>query len=118
QRREVGVLTTRRKLAGLTSLFAAVTMVASACGAGSSSGDGDDNGEGTMKLKSSSDTAMLAELDSAIEAEKPIVVTLWHPHWAYSRYDLKDLEDPKNAMGETEELHIAAREGFSDDYPE
>jgi len=71
-----------------------------------------------MSLKSSSDTAMLAELDKAIQEEKPIVVTLWHPHWAYSRYDLKDLEDPKNAMGETEELHIAAREGFSDDYPD
>src|SRR5699024_10243525 len=60
---------------------------------------------------------MLSALDKAIQAKDPIVVTLWHPHWAYSRYDLKDLEDPKGAMGETEKLHIAARKGFTDDFP-
>ncbi|PXY19407.1 glycine betaine ABC transporter substrate-binding protein [Prauserella muralis] len=73
---------------------------------------------GAMKLQSSSSTAMLAALEGAIKDQKPIVVTLWHPHWAYSRWDLKDLEDPKGAMGEGEELHSLGREGFSADYPE
>lgn len=114
------MLTKRRKAAGATSLFAAMTLVATACGAGNSSGDGGDGngGGGSMSLKSSSEGAMLASLDKAIDSEKPIVVTLWHPHWAYSRYDLKDLKDPKNAMGEAEKLHFAARDGFSDDHPD
>ena len=38
---------------------------------------------------------MLTELDSAIAAEEPIVVTLWQPHWAYAKYELKNLADPE-----------------------
>jgi hypothetical protein len=60
---------------------------------------------------------MLAELERAYGNEEPIVVTLWHPHWAYGAYDLKDLEDPEGVMGEAEELHAIARAGFSDDCP-
>ena len=74
--------------------------------------------EGSMTLQKSSTTAMLSALDSAIQNREPIVVTLWHPHWAYSRYDLKDLEDPKGSMGEAEKLHMIGREGFGEDYPE
>jgi len=61
--------------------------------------------------------AMLAELERAIGDEEPIVVTLWHPHWAYSAYPIKDLEDPEGAMGEAEEMHAVARSGFSEDCP-
>jgi glycine betaine/proline transport system substrate-binding protein len=44
--------------------------------------------DGSMKLKTSSTPAMLAALDGAIKDKKPIVVTLWHPHWAYAKYQL------------------------------
>lgn len=71
----------------------------------------------TMKLQNSSSTAMLAALDSAVKANRPIVVALWHPHWAYSRYQLKDLADPKGAMGKGEQLHILGRKNFSQDFP-
>ncbi|MBB3666360.1 MULTISPECIES: glycine betaine ABC transporter substrate-binding protein [Prauserella salsuginis group] len=71
-----------------------------------------------MTLQKSSTTAMLSALDKAIQNQEPIVVTLWHPHWAYSRYDLKDLEDPKGSMGEAEKLHMIGREGFGEDFPE
>lgn len=70
------------------------------------------------ELKISSTATMLTELESAIDAEEPIVVTLWHPHRAYAQWDLKDLEDPKGAFGEGEEIKIFARSGFSDDFPE
>ncbi|HET7326084.1 MAG TPA: glycine betaine ABC transporter substrate-binding protein [Nocardioidaceae bacterium] len=70
------------------------------------------------KLQTSSTTAMLAELSRAIEAKEPIVVTLWHPHWAYSAFPIKDLEDPKGAMGDAEEIHVVGREGFTKDFPE
>lgn len=69
-------------------------------------------------LVESSTAAMLAELDSAIAAEKPIVVTLWRPHIAYADYDLKDLEDPEGAMGAGEQIHMVARDGFAEEFSE
>jgi len=70
-----------------------------------------------LKLVTSSTPAMLSELKKATEAEKPIVVTLWHPHWAYAAYPIKDLEDPDKAMGGKEELHIVGRQDVADDFP-
>jgi len=72
--------------------------------------------EDDYKLITSSTAGMVTELDKAIKNEEPIVVTLWRPFWPYGTYDLKDLEDPKGAMGETEALHFLGREGFSEDY--
>ncbi|MFW6113297.1 MAG: glycine betaine ABC transporter substrate-binding protein [Actinomycetota bacterium] len=73
--------------------------------------------DGYTLLEGSTPT-MLAELDRAYSSEEPIVVTLWHPHWAYAAYDLKDLEDPENLYGGAEELHVLARDGFVDEHPE
>ena len=38
--------------------------------------------------------AMLAALDTAIKAKKPVVVTLWQPHWAFQKYQIRLLDDP------------------------
>ncbi|GGI95810.1 hypothetical protein GCM10011581_36200 [Saccharopolyspora subtropica] len=73
---------------------------------------------GEYTLQTSSTTAMLASLEKAINEQKPIVVTLWHPHWAYARYPIKDLQDPKGAMGQAEQLHAVGRQGFTRDFPE
>ncbi|WP_298806922.1 glycine betaine ABC transporter substrate-binding protein [uncultured Pseudokineococcus sp.] len=69
-------------------------------------------------LQTSSTTAMLAELQSAIDSQEDIVVTLWRPFWASSEFPVRDLEDPEGAMGDPEGLHELARAGFSDDMPE
>ena len=45
-----------------------------------------------------SSPAMLASLDSAIKQNQPIVVTLWQPHWAFSRFPLKVLEDTADGL--------------------
>jgi glycine betaine/proline transport system substrate-binding protein len=68
----------------------------------------------SYQLVESSTTAMLAELQSAVDSEEDIVVTLWHPFWAYNEFPMKDLEDPKGALGEAEAIHILATEGFTD----
>ncbi|MFI0464644.1 glycine betaine ABC transporter substrate-binding protein [Saccharopolyspora sp. 5N102] len=73
---------------------------------------------GEYTLQTSSTTAMLASLEKAVNEQKPIVVTLWHPHWAYAKFPLKDLQDPLGAMGKAEELHAIGRAGFSQDFPE
>ncbi|SDL48141.1 glycine betaine/proline transport system substrate-binding protein [Glycomyces sambucus] len=69
-----------------------------------------------LTLETSSTTAMLTELDSAIAAEEPIVVTLWQPHWAYAKYDLKNLEDPETTLGEAETINVLARTGFTEEF--
>ncbi|MGO3834344.1 MAG: glycine betaine ABC transporter substrate-binding protein [Microbacteriaceae bacterium] len=72
--------------------------------------------EDSITLSTSSTATMLTMLGEAIEKKEEIVVTLWRPFWANSAYDVKDLEDPKGAMGEAEGLHILARDGFKEDY--
>lgn len=74
--------------------------------------------DGTYELVTSSTAAMLTELDTAIAAERDIVVTSWRPFWANERYGLKDLEDPRGAMGDPEALHFLATAGFADEHPE
>lgn len=70
------------------------------------------------ELVTSSTPSMLSELKSAMDKEDPIVVTLWRPFWAYSQFDVKDLEDPQGAMGGNEALHWLAKDGFTDEHPE
>jgi glycine betaine/proline transport system substrate-binding protein len=70
------------------------------------------------ELVTSSTTAMLAELKKATDAEEDILVTLWRPFWANTAFPVKDLEDPKGALGESEGLHTLGRTGFADEFPE
>ena len=48
---------------------------------------------------------------------KDIAVTLWTPHGAYEKYDLRKLTDPKKAMSAKEDLWDFAHEGFGQDHP-
>ncbi|MFI6515145.1 ABC transporter permease/substrate binding protein [Spirillospora sp. NPDC050679] len=73
---------------------------------------------GTFKLLQSSTPAMLAELTRSAKSKQPIVVTLWKPHWAYTKFPIKPLADPKKAFGEAEKLTMLGRPGFGKDFPE
>lgn len=66
----------------------------------------------------SSTAAMIAELDKAIRQEEPIVVSIFAPHWIFSRYDLTMLEDPEGTMGKPENIETMARKGLKEDEPE
>lgn len=72
----------------------------------------------SMDFAVSSTAAMLTELQTATDAGENIAVTLWEPHWAYGAFPVKNLEDPKGALGETESIHSFARGGFAADHPE
>ncbi|QQE77226.1 glycine betaine ABC transporter substrate-binding protein [Alicyclobacillus sp. SO9] len=50
-------------------------------------------------LISSSAPAMLSALKKAYGQKKDVVVTLWSPHWAFAKYHLKYLSDPKQVFG-------------------
>lgn len=70
-----------------------------------------------LNFKVSSTPAMLAQLKKATEAKQDIAVTLWTPHWAYDAYPVRDLKDPKGAMGGAEVLYSFGRPGFEKDFP-
>ena len=69
------------------------------------------------RLQTASDAAMVSALDRAIQRKQWIVVTTWSPHWMFSQYKLRYLEDPKQALGGSESIHALARKGFSADFP-
>ncbi|NIK12656.1 glycine betaine ABC transporter substrate-binding protein [Alkalibacillus almallahensis] len=70
-------------------------------------------------LEASSTAAMITELEEAINAEEPIVVTGWNPHWMFAQFpDMKYLEDPKGVYGEAENIVTLARQGLESDHPE
>lgn len=129
-----------------TVLASAVVMGIAACGSDDASdsdfiGDkldykivGIDPGAGIMDLtintvlpeygldddwtvETSSGTAMAAELKKAIDKKEPIIVTGWIPHWKFSRYDLKMLDDPKGAFKGEKDINTLVRLGLKDDHP-
>lgn len=53
-----------------------------------------------MELVEASTPAMLAELKKNYDMMEPIVFLRWEPHWMNAAYDLRYLEDPKDAQGE------------------
>jgi glycine betaine/proline transport system substrate-binding protein len=69
------------------------------------------------RLISSSGAGMTAALARAIKRKKWIVVTGWSPHWMFSRWHLRYLEDPQKSLGGRERVHALVRKGFDDDFP-
>ncbi|MEU5994001.1 glycine betaine ABC transporter substrate-binding protein [Spirillospora sp. NPDC047418] len=74
--------------------------------------------EDEYKVTTSSTAAMLTELKKAIDAKEDIIVTLWRPHWAYAKYPIRDLKDPKGAMGKPDTIFTVGRKGFAKDQPD
>ncbi|WP_239255625.1 glycine betaine ABC transporter substrate-binding protein [Listeria ilorinensis] len=69
------------------------------------------------QLQTSSTAAMTSTLEKAIKNKQPIVVTGWTPHWMFTKYDLKFLDDPKNVYGDAEDIHTVVRKGLKKDKP-
>ncbi|MGB9034378.1 glycine/betaine ABC transporter substrate-binding protein [Arthrobacter sp. UCD-GKA] len=70
-----------------------------------------------MEFVTSSTTAMLTQLKKATTDGDNIAVTLWRPHWAYDAFPIKDLEDPKGALGAAEHISTYGSLTFKDDFP-
>ncbi|MEH7380619.1 glycine betaine ABC transporter substrate-binding protein [Bacillus sp. JJ1533] len=69
-------------------------------------------------LVEGSGAAMTATLKKAYNKEEPIIITGWTPHWKFTAFDLKYLEDPKGVYGGEENIHSIARLGLKDDLPD
>lgn len=70
------------------------------------------------KLVASSESGMLNELDRNLKRDKWSLVNAWSPHWMFSKWSLRYLDDPKQIFGGAEQIHAVARKGFSQEYPE
>lgn len=68
-------------------------------------------------VQSSSGPAMTAALKSAEDSKKPIIVTLWKPHWAFGAWNLKILKDPKKVFGTADSINTIVRKGLKKDAP-
>ena len=77
----------------------------------------EDYGLEDWKLIEGSSAAMVAELKKAINNKEPIIVTGWSPHWMFSSFDLKYLDDPKGSFGGAEAIHSLVRKGLEQDAP-
>ncbi|MBC2260897.1 glycine/betaine ABC transporter [Listeria sp. FSL L7-0091] len=73
----------------------------------------DDN----WQLQTSSTAAMTSTLQKAMKDKRPIVVTGWTPHWMFTKFDLKFLDDPKNVFGNAENIHTIVRKGLKEEKP-
>ncbi|QGG49361.1 glycine betaine ABC transporter substrate-binding protein [Heliorestis convoluta] len=69
------------------------------------------------RVQTGSGPAMTAALTRAYNNEEPIIVTGWTPHWKFSKFDLKYLDDPKGIYGDEEFVHTIVRLGLKDDHP-
>ncbi|HHY22082.1 MAG TPA: glycine/betaine ABC transporter [Bacilli bacterium] len=69
------------------------------------------------EVTTGSGAAMTAALKKAYDNEEPIIVTGWTPHWKFSKFDLKYLEDPKGVYGGEENIHTIARLGLKEEHP-
>lgn len=92
---------------------------------------GIDPGSGTMQISESaiseyglemelvpgSGAAMTTSLKKAIDSKEWAVVTLWSPHWAFNRWDLKYLSDPKGVFGEADHVETLAKLGLKEEKP-
>lgn len=70
------------------------------------------------KLIASSETGMLTEMDRGLRRGQWSVINAWNPHWMFSKWKLRYLDDPKGLFGGAEQIHAVARKGFSQQHPQ
>ncbi len=68
-------------------------------------------------VQTSSSATMTQALSDAYKNNEPIIVTGWSPHWMFSKYDLKYLEDSKGSFGGEEHINTIVRLGLAEDMP-
>jgi glycine betaine/proline transport system substrate-binding protein len=73
-----------------------------------------------QELVTAPTAGMLAEVERLYSFREEFVFLAWSPHWMNQRFDIRYLEDPKDAMGPTNdpaECSTIVREGLQEDDP-
>lgn len=71
----------------------------------------------SLQLIEGSTAAMTAALQSAIERNEWIAVTVWEPSWMAQRFDIKWLADPKGVFAPAQSYYWVGQNGFSAENP-
>lgn len=71
----------------------------------------------SLQLIEGSTAAMTAALQSAIERNEWIAVTVWEPSWMAQRFDIKWLADPKAVFAPAQSYYWIGQNGFSAENP-
>lgn len=71
-----------------------------------------------FELVEGSDATMISVLNDAIKNKEWVVVTGWTPHFMFSKWDLKYLDDPKQSFGGEETINTVVRKGLKEDMPD
>src|SRR5699024_11698773 len=78
----------------------------------------DEYGLDYWTLEESSESAMLAELQTAYDNEEPIIIPGWKPHQMFEQFDLTMLEDPKEIYGgDGDEILAIGNKDFAETSP-
>lgn len=68
------------------------------------------------QLLTSSEIAMIAELENKLEKKEPIIITGWRPHSMFAKYDLKFLEDTKGHFM-PDNVYVISYKGIEESHP-
>jgi len=71
-----------------------------------------------FQLIEGNEETMIAALEAAINNNQWIVVTGWQPHWKFSRWPLKFLNDPRNLYESDGYIGTVVRQGLKEDMPD
>lgn len=69
-------------------------------------------------LVEGSDFAMTAAIQDAVDNDEWIVTLGWSPHWMFTKFDLKYLDDPQEAFSGVRNIHPIVALDFEEKAPE
>lgn len=70
------------------------------------------------KLVASSESGMLNEFERNTKRGQWSLINAWSPHWMFSKWSLRYLDDPKQIFGSAEQIHAVGRKGFTQQFPQ
>ncbi len=76
-----------------------------------------DYGLDEFQLMTSSEIAMIAELERKYANNEPIIITGWRPHSKFAQYDLKFLEDTRGHFL-PDNVYVVSYQGIENEKPE
>ncbi len=70
-----------------------------------------------VSLLSLSEDEMIEQFEDSVKRRKEIVITGWDPHWIFSRYEVRFLEDPDTIFGRKENIYTIGYTGIEESHP-
>jgi glycine betaine/proline transport system substrate-binding protein len=70
-----------------------------------------------LQLVEGSSAGMSAALQSAVDRQEPIAVTIWEPSWMMQKFDMRYLEDPQGVFPPPQGYYWIGQAGFSEQNP-